>query len=146
MQVFATILVLLCREESMMKPVLSVKRKLPFVMTLVPALLAVLPSLAMPRGAYLVPVQAPLSLPGDSAKVSPPSPFLSTPSPLSSPPSPAPSPLISSPKIGTPAVVIGCNGGGCLDSSGNWYSGAGGVYLNKEGTACARTGVWLQCN
>jgi hypothetical protein len=107
------------------------------------------PSFAAPGRAHLLPVQAPLSPPRDSANILPPSPLLSPPAapPSQSPLTPAPSmPSPPSPQLRSPAVVTGCNAGGCLDSSGNWYPGAGGLYLNRNGAACARTGMWMQCN
>jgi hypothetical protein len=133
------------------KPENRLKLKWLFAMAAMPLLLVVpLPSLAALSSARLFAVQAPLSTPRDSTNLSPSSPFLSSPSPVTLPPSlsPAPPPLSSPPnqQLRSPAVVIGCNAGGCLDSSGNWYPGAGGVYLNKDGMGCARTGVWLQCN
>jgi hypothetical protein len=60
------------------------------------------------------------------------------------PPAPVPQP---SPAFKSPSVVNWCSAGGCLDSSGNWYSGAtGNLYLDNRGNPCVRTGTWLQCN
>jgi hypothetical protein len=94
-----------------------------------------LSSIAAVNGTGLSDAPASPFLPQDSIKApsAPPAPPLTVPQP--------------SPALKGPSVATWCSAGGCLDSSGNWYSGgAGNLYLNNSGNACVRSGSWLQCN
>lgn len=130
------------------------ERRQPTVFGLMlPALLAFCLAPRASLSMSLLPVQAPGAQPSGSSIIgAPSSPFLTAPSPLTGPSSQQPaassSPSFTRPGAlpASPPVVTGCSAGGCLDSSGNWYSGAAGAYVNKNGAACARMGSWMQCN
>jgi hypothetical protein len=53
-----------------------------------------------------------------------------------------------------PVIINGCDAGGCNDVNANRYNGnangnegnGNGLYLDKSGRRCIRSGAWLQCS